>query len=32
LRIAGSILNVLKPFVAESASSHLAELAAYYEV
>jgi len=32
LRIAGSILNVLKPFVAETSSSHLAELAAYYEV
>ncbi|MGB5625854.1 MAG: hypothetical protein WBM61_08990, partial [Woeseiaceae bacterium] len=32
LRIAGSILNVLKPFVAESASPHLAELAAYYEL
>lgn len=32
LRIAGSILNVLKPFVAESASPHLAELAAYYKV
>ncbi len=32
LRIAGSILNVLKPFVADSASSHLAELAAYFEL
>lgn len=32
LRIAGSILNVLRPYVAESASSQLAELAAYYEL
>ena len=32
LRIAGSVLNVLKPFIAETFASHLSELAAYYKV
>ncbi|MGB5490454.1 MAG: TetR/AcrR family transcriptional regulator [Woeseiaceae bacterium] len=32
LRIAGSVLNVLKPFVSESAAEQLSELAAYYKV
>ena len=31
LRIAGSILNVLKPYVADHTEQHLLELAAYYE-
>lgn len=31
LRIAGSILNVLKPYVPDHAAQHLLELAAYYE-
>lgn len=31
LRIAAATLNLLKPFVAEHAVKHLAELAAYYE-
>lgn len=31
LRIAGSILNVLKPYVATDFAQHLADLAAYYE-
>ncbi|MGI9238025.1 MAG: TetR/AcrR family transcriptional regulator [Woeseiaceae bacterium] len=30
LRIAGSVLNVLKPFVAESSAAQLSELATYY--
>ena len=32
LRIAGSVLNVLKPFIAEDYAGQLAELAAYYKV
>lgn len=32
LRIAGSVLNVLKPFIAERLEGHLSELAAYYKV
>jgi len=32
LRIAGSVLNVLKPFIAESLEGHLSDLAAYYKV
>jgi len=31
LRIAGSVLNVLKPYVAADSAFHLAELARYYE-
>jgi AcrR family transcriptional regulator len=32
LRIAGSVLNALKPFIAETFASQLSELAAYYKV
>jgi AcrR family transcriptional regulator len=32
LRIAGSVLNLLRPYVVEDSSQHLAELASYYEV
>jgi len=32
LRIAGSVLNVLKPFVSEDNEAHFSALAAYYEV
>jgi len=32
LRVAGSVLDVLKPFVNSDSATHLAELAAYYEV
>jgi len=32
LRIAGSVLNLLKPYVEEGSALHLAELARYYEM
>ena len=32
LRIAGSVLNLLKPYVEEGSALHLAELASYYQV